>query len=241
MKKIAFFLLLAAAIQSCKKDKEDEQPQPQPQYVSVNLSFECDGAALVKDQFNYTNAAGNNYSVNRLQFYLADFTLRKTDGTEVKSDEVVYVDCFANKNLSFNLSKIPQGTYDRIKFCIGLPPSQNITGALPNTIDNTNMAWPDMMGGGYHFLKMEGQFKHAGNTYGYALHLGKNPHLVRIESSKSFNLTGTSSTLSMKMNINEWFRTPHTYDLNSDGNYTMGTDSLMLKIAENGTDVFIIQ
>lgn len=225
---------------SCKKDKEDD-PQPQQEYVSVNLSFECDGAPLEKDQFNYTNAAGNNYAVNRLQFYLSDFSFRKTDGTEVKSDEVIYVDYFANKNLSFNLTQIPKGAYDRVKFCIGLPPAQNITGALPNTLDNVNMAWPDMMGGGYHFLKMEGQFKYAGSTYGYALHIGKNPHLVRIETSKSFNLEGSSSSLSMKMNINEWFRTPHTYDLNTDGNYTMGTDSLMLKIAENGTDVFTIQ
>lgn len=240
MKKLVILLPLTVFL-SCKNNKEGDQLQPKQEYVAVNLTFECDGVSLVKDQFNYTNAAGNNYSVNRLQFYLADFTFRKTDGTEVKSDEVFFVDFFAGKNLSFKFSKIPAGNYDRIKFCIGLPPSQNLTGALPNTIENSNMAWPDMMGGGYHFLKMEGQFKFSGNTYGYALHLGKNPHLVRIDSSKSFNLTGSSALLSMKMNINEWFRTPHTYDLNTDGNYTMGTDSLMLKIAENGTDVFTIQ
>jgi hypothetical protein len=238
MRTVSILSILSVILFSCKKDKEETI---QPETVSVKLSFECDGASLVKDQFNYTNDAGNNYSVNRLQFYLSDFSFRKTDGTEVKSDEVFFIDFFENRNLTFNLKSIPKAQYDRIKCCIGLPPSLNITGGLPNTIDNSNMAWPDMMGGGYHFLKMEGQFKFAGNNYGYAIHLGKNPNLVRIESTGNFNLTGSQSLLSMKMNINEWFRTPHTYDLNTDGNYTMGTDSLMLKIAENGTDVFTFQ
>jgi hypothetical protein len=241
MKKFALIFVSVSLLCSCKNDKEEDLPQSPQAYISVSLLFECDGASLVKDQFNYTNAAGNNYSLNRLQFFLADFTFVRPDSTEVKSDEVFLIDYFAGKNRSFSITKIPQGNYIGLKFCIGLPPSQNLTGALPNTLENVNMAWPDMMGGGYHFLKMEGQFKFSGNVYGYALHLGKNAHLVKVESVKAWNHSGNASSLIMKVNINEWFRTPHVYDLNTDGNYTMGSDSLMLKIAENGVDVITLQ
>jgi hypothetical protein len=240
MRPLALLMFLAVLTLTSCKNKSEEVPEPQKQSLSIRLSFECDGKAIVKDVFDYTNDAGNNYSISRLQFYLADFKFEKPDGSELKSETVVYVDFFAGKGLEFSLPNIPGGDYRKISFCIGLPPSQNITGALPNTIDNVNMAWPDMMGGGYHFLKMEGNFKFSGNTYGYAIHLGKNPHLVRITAVQNFSFSTDAPVLHMKMNINEWFRTPHTYDLNTDGNYTMGTDSLMMKIAENGTDVFTL-
>jgi hypothetical protein len=225
---------------SCKKDR-DPEPDPSINAVNVQLSFECDGLPLVKDSFLYTNDAGNNYSVNRLQFYLSDFVFRKPDGTELKIVAPVYVDFFGNRNFTFRLEGIPYGLYDRIRFCIGLPPLLNVPGGLPNTLENTSMIWPEAMGGGYHFLKLEGRFKFSGQTYGYAIHLGKNPHLVKIDSFGQFHLTSGHAPLRMRMNINEWFRNPHVYDFNTDGNYTMGSDSLMLKIAQNGTDVFTIE
>ncbi len=238
-------LLIATSLSifllACKKDKDDPTPDPPVNDISVQLSFECDGLPLVKDSFHYTNDAGNNYSVNRLQFYLSDFIFRKPDGTELKVVSPVYVDFFGNRNLNFRLEGIPYGHYDRIRFCIGLPPSLNVPNGLPNTLENTHMIWPEAMGGGYHFLKLEGRFKFSGQIYGYAIHLGKNPHLVNIDSYGQFNLTSSSTPLRMRMNINEWFRNPHTYDFNTDGNYTMGSDSLMLKIAQNGTDVFTIE
>ena len=36
------------------------------------------------------------------------------------------------------------------------------------------MAWPDVMGGGYHFLKLEGHYKKDSLLAGYAMHIGQN-------------------------------------------------------------------
>ncbi len=242
--KLSFYLSLLAGVvllTSCKRDtKVEDDPQPKNNNVMVSLSFECDGKAITKDVFDYTNDAGNNYSVNRLQFYLSEFVFKQSNGTEVTDESAIYVDYFENKGMNFTLGKIPFGEYDEIRFCIGLPPSLNVTDALPNTLDNVNMAWPVMMGGGYHFMKMEGNFNTPSSTYGYAVHLGKNAFLVRIKILQHFSFSTSNQKLNMKMNINEWFRNPHLYNLDVDGNYTMANDTLMAKIAENGTDVFTL-
>jgi hypothetical protein len=40
------------------------------------------------------------------------------------------------------------------------------------------------------------------------------------------------------MNVAEWFKNPAIYDFNADGNYSMNSMAAMLKLKNNGTDVF---
>jgi hypothetical protein len=56
---------------------------------------------------------------------------------------------------------------------------------LSTTLDNLNMAWPTAMGGGYHFLKMEGHYLDSLNTnQGYAIHIGKNENLMPVKNNQ---------------------------------------------------------
>ncbi len=136
---------------------------------------------------------------------------------------------------------IPVGIYSSVTFYIGLDSLTNKTGILPNSLENINMAWPDMMGGGYHFMKMEGHFLDSTNTInGYAMHLGKNPNLVTININKQINLK-INQEKKLIMNINEWYKHPLIYDFNVDGNYSMSVMSAMMKLSKNGKDVFTIQ
>jgi hypothetical protein len=72
------------------------------------------------------------------------------------------------------------------------------------------------------------------------MHIGTNACLIpSITLSTNFTVTTDSQTsLTLKMNVNEWYRNPNIYDFNIDGNYTMGDMPLMMKITENGQDVF---
>ena len=100
------------------------------------------------------------------------------------------------------------------------------------------MGWPDMMGGGYHFLKLEGHWMDTGGQLGYAMHIGKNGFLVKAGTKASLQVLG-GKTINRKlmMNINEWFAHPNTYNLATDGVYSMGNAPLMKKLSENGSDV----
>lgn len=102
------------------------------------------------------------------------------------------------------------------------------------------MAWPDPMGGGYHFIKFEGHFLEDASPNGFAIHVGNNSYLAHAELGQAFTLDGASGTLALRFNLNELFRTPHTYDLSS-GNYSMGNMVLMGQLRDNAVDAFTIE
>lgn len=241
MKAITFSLLtllIFGTHTGCKKDKTTE---PEVKNIPVvSLSFSVGGNSLAFDTIKYTNAAGNNYSVTNLQCYLSAFEFENSAGVVYKYTDVIYVDAKNDTNKSFSFPTLPLGNYVRLNFLIGLDSIHNTENALPITVENDNMTWPSIMGGGYHFLKLEGNFMDLSQTYGYAMHLGRNENCVAVSITKNFTLSQESNILKLNMNINEWFQNPHIYDFNVDGNYTMSNSAAMTKLSQNGADVFIL-
>lgn len=246
---VLYFLLVSFLVFSSACTKEDDTDNSTPStplqtgMLRLSLSYAVDQNNLIYDTIQYQNAAGNAYSVSRLFYYLSSFDVYKTDGSPVHSNQVFYVDA-AEPNTEFLLDKIPVGTYSAIQFAIGIDAAQNSHGSLPNTLANMNMLWPTEMGGGYHFLKLEGRYLDSLNKpHGYSVHLGTNMALVnhrQIASSFTVKQNDTT-TIHLVMNVNEWFKNPHVFDFNKDGNYTMGLEDLMLKVAQNGKDIFSIK
>lgn len=228
---------------SCKKDETDT-PTPTPPAVKetnliINLGYNVDGETVTFDTIRYANQAGNQYSISRLHYYLSAFKFIKNDGTEIETQDVFYIDARISSTNKLIFKNFPVGDYTAIEFLIGLDSTHNITGALPNTIENINMAWPEPMGGGYHFMKLEGHFVSGANTFGYAMHIGLNPYVVDAGTIKMFNVQkDMNNNISLNMNINEWYKNPYVYDFDIDGNYSMGSMPAMMKLAANGKDVF---
>jgi hypothetical protein len=229
---------LVVALVSCRKD--DDNPAPVHKGVEINLSYTIDGYALLFDTIMYDNDAGNKYGVTRLHYYLSAFEFISSSGTVYSYDSIFYVDAQSGTNAQFEFPQLPAGSYTKLKFLIGLDSSHNVSYSLPNTVENANMAWPDNMGGGYHFMKLEGNFVNQ-QVYGFAMHLGNNRNIVAINIDENFSLTGTDHSLNLEMNLNEWFRNPSIYDFNYDGNYSMIDSLAMAKLASNGVDVFKIK
>lgn len=238
--KIVLLAVAALAIASCRKEKANVIPGPTTGDATVSVVYNVGGKQLLFDSIMYTNAAGNKFSVTKVHYYLSRFRFYSGGQVKYSSDTIIYVD--ARKNMQFGFTGLPATTYDSVSFHIGLDEAQNMSNSLPATIENVNMGWPDMMGGGYHFLKLEGHWEDAGGTLGYAMHIGNNGFLVKAGTKKSLTVTG-GKTLDFKMNmdINEWFANPHTYNLATDGVYSMGNAPLMKKLSENGGDVFTIE
>lgn len=226
---------------SCKKD-DDVDPAPvNSNSLIVNLDYEVDGQSLLFDTLRYTNDAGSLYGVSRLWYYLSQVYLVKPDSSLVFLKNYQFVDARVSATNRIELKGIPSGTYIGMKFNIGLDSLQNISNALPVTTENLNMEWPVQMGGGYHFMKYEGHFNDSTGTHGFAMHLGVNAYLVKCSLWSPLQISDGTSNINMIMNLNEWFRNPDIYDFNIDGNYSMGVMSAMIKLSQNGTDVFTIQ
>lgn len=236
--------VLALFVTGCTKDKETSSDIPKPTgnktgKLNIRIQHLVDGLLLQTDTMRYTNAAGYRYSVSKLQYYIDSVTLL-SGNTFVVLNKTYYVDAAFNTP-SFLFDSIPAGQYTGIRFLIGLRPRLNQTNQLPTNPENLGMAWPDHMGGGYHFLKLEGHYLDTnGQINGYTLHLGTQEMLVAHQTIPlSLQITEAQSTsLKLNMNINEWFVHPNTYDFTISGNHIMGNDSSMQKIRDNGKDVF---
>lgn len=226
-------LVIIIFVGGCKKNNVDSAN------LQLKLTYRIDNKQLEFDTMQYVCDAGYNYEVTRLNYYLSGFVFSMQDGSNYSSSKVFYIDArqASMNNLSFE--KFPSGTCTQISFYVGLDSVKNQTDSLPMTVDNINMGWPDMMGGGYHFMKLEGHYRDSSTNYGFAMHLGKNKNLVPIIVSNPVIVhDGNAVETTLSMNINEWLRNPLIYDFKTDGSYSMNNDTAMQKLCINGTDIF---
>lgn len=234
---IPFLLLLGLAViwGSCKK----EVVMPTLGSINFSIAYSIDGNALEINNVKYTNQAGNNYSVTKLNYYISGVVLTKSDGSLFKSKKVFYQDAANASSNKFTIDSIPVGKYTGITFYLGLDSLNNMSGKLPVNADNTGMLTNDAQYGAYHFLKLEGNYLDTGLvSHEYKMHLVKNKNLVKCSLPYAVDLKYKNQSCKFEMNIGELFKNPQTIDLNTDGAMSMDSDALLDKLKKNAADVF---
>ena len=250
---IAGLTLLAA----CKKDPPDpSEPETETGKITVTFSHHANGSALNKDSMMYLNAAGNPYEINEIKYFISDLTLYKT-GTAFLVDDWTdkhYVDIDIPSTLTWNVyDPIPVGTYDSITFVFGFTPQKNISYMFVNPPE-VNMMWPDFLGGGYHYMMMNGKWTDNTSVIrNFRTHLGIGRVIgggdtTFVHNNFTARIPGSSFTLSkdqtreinIVMNIESWFATPVIYDHNVYGPDIMENQAAMSIISGNGKDAFTI-
>jgi len=158
MKKIiAYFtaLIIISLIISCK-DKD-------PDTGKINIYFEemVDLLPLVVDSVKYKNEAGNEYMVTEVQYFISNLKIYYSDGQsyEIKdSDGIHYRDTDLPETRQWTIADdIPTGIIDSIVFTFGFDQETNVSGIFTNPPES-NMFWPEHLGGGYHYMKLNGKW-----------------------------------------------------------------------------------
>ncbi len=210
----------------------------------------------------YVNTAGNPYEVNQLMYFISDVRLHKSDGTTKLIEDwkdINYVDIDIPSTLTWSVyDDIPAGTYDSITFVFGITAEKNKSYMFVN-YPEVNMMWPEVLGGGYHYMMLNGKWRDTiNNIENFNFHLGigqlyKSNAIDCVDSIYAFvqnyfnvNLPNSSFTLGKNttreieiiMNIDSWFKTPHIYDHNYWGGNIMQIQPAMQMAKENGFDVF---
>jgi hypothetical protein len=236
------FLLPILLHTSCKKDNHTEEPSEVS--LKIVLQHTIDEKQLEFDNIVYTNAFGNNYSVSRLQYFISGFKLTQADGTVISIGEAHYVDATIEATHTYRPEqKIPKGDYVSFSFVFGLDAETNINGQFPNPPES-NMEWPPTLGGGYHYMKLEGKIEEEESTNNYQAHSGPtngNQNFILVNFvDASFSASSNDLTINVSMNINNWWENPNTIDLNTM-TMMMGNQQLQQNLKENGGDVFGIE
>ena len=245
MKKI--ILLISGCIltfTACKKD------MPLPTNLTINFSQTVDGTDLTNidhpmiNTMIYTNAAGEDYSIQTLKYLISDITLHADDGNTLLLDEVHFIDISDASTFSFTYQDVANNNYTSISFDMGLDSSKNSSNFYVNEDFHATMVWPEMMGGGYHYMKLEGTYindstfynTHTGGTMGNDYSFNKS---FAISLNVDDNLGDAS--IDINMEINNWYQTPNEIAFSTYGAGIMGDMAKQMQLKLNGmTDVFSV-
>lgn len=245
MKKFAI-ILLSFFLLCCSADNDEPIKQ-----VSVKLNFthNWDGTAVDDSDFSafdFENQEGNVISIERLQYLISRINLIKSNNDTIAFNgyKLVTLDS-QEENLTYTLPEtVSEGTYN-LSFTFGFNDEDNISDEYP---DLNTASWDvsSNQGGGYHFLMLEGKFKDSTDIENPYLY-----HTIRAydsitsttkDTSFSLNLGSVSltnnATVEVKMNIAEWFKNPHAWDLKEKSIDLMKNYDAQIEMSDNGKNVF---
>lgn len=194
--------------------------------------------------FSYVNANNDTLSISKLKYLISDIRFYKSNGDSLVIEGHHFVDLTDNATLTYAPTfELPFDTYTGISFNFGLDSVDNVTNAYPD-LNSLTWNWPVMNGGGYHFMQMEGMYKHLGNDSAYTYHMGMANDMVSIFEQNYFKadlgaITITNNaTIQIKMDISEWYKNPSTWDLNQYHSGLMGNYTAQKLMNTIGKDVF---
>jgi len=262
-KKSEIIALILVSLVTFFTSCNDDPVIPDPQYGKIQFEFahRMGDQPVVFDQLIYENEAGNSYLVNEIQYFISDVRLHKTDGGSVLLDaweDIHYVDTDLPDTWQWNFpDEIPVGSYDKISFTFGINEEKNQSLMFVNPPESL-MFWPELLGGGYHYMKLNGKWIDTLNQESpFNFHLGigqvyysypdsitsyiQNYFEVDLPNS-SFNVgAGQDMDFKLVMNVENWFKSPNVYDHNRWGGDIMQKQDAMKLACENGWDVFTLE
>lgn len=218
--------------------------QPEKSTMQLQFIHQVNDQPLILDQIMYTNAVGQAYSIKTVKYFISRVTFHKSDGTDVMIPDIHYVDIRDEASLTYELTeKIPYGSYSGISFVYGLVPEDNVTGSLGLDLDRL-MEWPVPMGGGYHYMKLEGEYVHNDATNFFNFHSGGlngTAYEIHVDLPNSaFDANSSKIGIAFNMEISNWFKDPVDWDFNYWGSGIMGNPDAQATVQKNGANVFTV-
>ncbi|MDC9722812.1 MAG: hypothetical protein PSN34_08560 [Urechidicola sp.] len=206
--------------------------------------------------------------ITKLRYHISNIVLITEDGTEVFLKDYVLVsplnsDAISSNNPpvdplvpwliehSFNIPNVPFNDYRSLSFTFGFNETDNINGAYSNlNTSSLSWYWPEELGGGYHFLQLEGEYSNNSEESNFEYNMGKAKVSEGVFEPNSFNVhiynpyfsfphtSEISRTILIEMNLAEWFRDPTPWDLNIYNQNLMDNYDAQTIMNQNGRNVF---
>jgi hypothetical protein len=246
MKKISLIIAIAIIAVGCKNN-DDNDITP----VSVNFNFtqNWDGDTIQNSDFEntvYTNAFGTELTISKIVYLISDITFTNSSGMVYDAGDFNLIDARQGTNLNFTPNiQIPPGDY-AVSFTFGFDDEDNIDGEYPELNLTPEGPWgvPAALGGGYHYMRLEGKYKNMSATQtGFAYHairandMSMIPLLLQ-DTSFVVNLgqvtVSNNTNIEVKMNVAEWFKNPNLWDLNVLFATLMPNFNAQVMISQNG-------
>ena len=245
MKKAILLIgILAVLLTSCTKPKGNGD-------LTINIGYSTNGKPLITDTLCYVNEAGNEFMITEIQWFISRMELQDERGEwKTLEPRIFYIDTNIPESRALEIASIPVGKHKAFRFVFGLDEKDNRAGLFTDPPES-EMFWPDLLGGGYHYMKLNGKYLDAeGRLAPLAIHLGIGQNEDRTEFYQNYFTVelpidftiaeNTENQLDLTMIIDNWFRNPNLYDFNEFGSAIMQNQAAQQALKENGHDVFTI-
>jgi len=249
--KSLFLTLTLVMLYGCNTDLDDSTSQTT---VSLKFTHHWDGVQVTNSDlnaFSYTNAFGNLLSIERLRYLISDLVLTKNNGQTIEIENYSLIDIANESSLAYvTTDLIETGSFSNISFVFGFTNEKNSNGSY-NDLNSESWNVPLMLGGGYHYMQMDGKFLNTDNIeQGYNYHAiravdnpGDNPSFPQ-DTFFRVNLGAVSikedGEINIAMNIAEWFKNPSTWNLNDYNQMLMPNSAAQIIMYENGQNAFTL-
>jgi hypothetical protein len=166
IKSLSIIAALAVSFAACSKKEDNKTTTPTPNptptdtatvgKVGFEFSHKAGSADLVMTTGNYTNAAGESFTVTKFNYYITNIKMIKADGSEYAEPESYHlIEGDVASTHHFHMNSVPKGSYKGISFLIGVDSTRNVSGAQTGALDPAKgMFWT--WNTGYIMAKVEG-------------------------------------------------------------------------------------
>lgn len=248
MKKIFILLVAIPIFVACSSDDDANSNT-----VSVTLKFSqnWEGVPVAPSDLSstvYTNELGNQLNISSLRYLISKMELKNSEGEIITVGGFQLVDLSNPDTFTFeSLAAIAPGNYT-FSFVYGFNEQDNQSGVYPE-LNQVSWNWPEMLGGGYHFLQLDGNYNVNSDPSPFNFHNGTarvgeddfEQNFVVFNFSNTLNINSNTNTIEIKMDISEWFKNPHTWDLNEYNTDLMMNYTAQKMMQDNAYSVFSIQ
>lgn len=245
MKKILIVLITIPLFIACSSDDDTNNVLAT---LTFNFSHDWDGEDFNMDDLGltpYINENGDELMIERLRYLISNIRLYRENGSSTLLQGYQLVDVSLNGSLSFSLTEsLPEGDYNLISFTFGFTEEFNVSGLYPD-LNSSSWNWPEMLGGGYHFLQMDGTYTTTEGQQPFNYHMGTarisensfETNYKEVFLTQNFTIDGNKN-FQIKMNVAEWFKNPNTWDLSVFNVDLMGNYTAQKLMNENAGSVF---
>lgn len=156
---------------ACKT--KDVEPENSTGSVKLEFANVAGQSPIIPGTGVYKNAAGEDFTVSAFNYYITNISLNGANGLSYKEEDSYHlIKQTEGVSRTFDLAKVPDGTYNTLTFMIGVDSARNTDGAQTGALDpNQGMFWT--WNSGYIMLKIEGTSPASTNSGGlYQYHAG---------------------------------------------------------------------
>jgi len=220
--------------------------------ITFNFTHNFDGALIdnsTSNQFDYITENEDTLNITLLRYLVSNIRLYKANGDSVMINGYNLVDVINTAGTATGMTyattvEVPFDTYTGVSFIFGFDEADNTTNIYTD-LNAVNWNWPDMLGGGYHFMQMNGNYMDNNVSSLYNYHLGTAKVSTGVFEQNYFkaDLAGITLnkehvTMEIKMDIAEWYKNPNKWDLTIYNTVLMPNYTAQKLMQANGASVF---